>query len=269
MRHEQESVRSLCDGAIRHPVPATAGSGTLLPETVDVPMNLVRIRARVIATSVVMILFAAGCGGRSPDTGGDTALARDLAQVQMSGAGGSAGSGGIAAQPSAADSSSPPVVTDSTSAGSKALKDASAELPTVRGSHPPPTPSEARARRPASISPRHASDPCMSPVTTSQAACLTDGIRRSNARLAVASGSIARAFRRRQHIRQTAPEPEYLQKLRQSEIQWLEWRDAECKRRAAGFTGQLWATPRAKCIGDATESRVAELDRILGEIRKQ
>ncbi len=251
--------------------------GTLLPEATCVPMNLVRIRARLIVTSVVMSVFAAGCGGRSPDTGGDTSLARDLAQVQM---GGSSGSGGIAGSAGAGG-----IVGTPEDSGSVTLpaadtmvhaleQPAPATIPAGgpharRLVHTTMTSASARARTAARAPGDRVSDPCTSPVTANQTACLAEGVRRSNGRLDAVSVSISRAFRKRQRVKSRAPDPEYLVQLRRSEIQWLQWRDTECRRRAAGITGQLWAIPRAKCIAEETESRVAELEGILGEVRKQ
>ena len=125
------------------------------------------------------------------------------------------------------------------------------------------------AIRGARIVPAGVTDPCESPTSAMQTACLAQGIRRSNSRLASLYGSIVRAMRRQQRIPRAGRDPAYISQLRHAEDEWLAWRDSECTRRANGYSGKLWAVPRTQCIAEVTETRAAELDRVLQQVHQQ
>ncbi|MGI8403896.1 MAG: hypothetical protein ACR2OE_03865 [Thermomicrobiales bacterium] len=44
-------------------------------------------------------------------------------------------------------------------------------------------------------------------------------------------------------------------------------RDQECLRRTRGVGGALWAPARAKCLGEASDRRAAELEGMLRSAR--
>jgi uncharacterized protein YecT (DUF1311 family) len=190
------------------------------------------------------------CRGRSPDAGGDTALARDLAEAQL-------GAMATPARPSA------PAATDSVARTDVSLAALDTEV-TARIA--PPTP----PARSAAVVPKPShTDPCTLPAPTSQGACLARGVARSNARLGAVYRSIVRAVRKQQRVARRAPDPPYVAELGKAQRVWISWRDAECKRRASGAVEKLWAVPRSKCVGELTNTRVAELRGILSKVHGQ
>jgi uncharacterized protein YecT (DUF1311 family) len=237
----------------------------------------IRYIIQYVAVSVVVLVSFAACRGRSPDAGGDVALARDLAEAQL--AGFSASAGGRVAS----DSSDP---ADSAHAGG-AHADSARALPAR--ANDPPTPTEARstvrdpvARTASSrtVSSRKgqdrmgktvkqpATDPCASSESRDQNSCLSLGVARSDARLDSIYQLIVKAVRKQQRVPAGAADPPYATTLAHAERTWASWRDAECARVTRGKGGDQWAVPRAKCLATLTDERAAELTQILATALK-
>ncbi len=247
--------------------------GTLLPSVSRVSHFPLRAVALALCVSVPLI----GCRGRSPDAGGDTSLARDLAEVQMGASNAarpvSAMDTGVAQFDSLA--STPPTLPQPEAASSVGSALAASRMrATASAAHAAPsrvgsrTPASSLASSPASSRARE-TGPCASPATAMQTACLTAGIRRSNSRVASLYVSIVRAVRREQRVPEGGRDPAYVSQLRRAEDEWLAWRDSECKRRSSGYSGTLWAVPRTKCIAEVTETRATELDRVLRQAHRR
>lgn len=219
-----------------------------------------RSRVRRAAPAVALAALAlaslalAACGrSRAADAGGDTALARDLAIVQMetNRARDSAAQAlaRAASTPTPLDSTDsttpPPLPTDSSSTASQiasaAALPAAADTP-VHAAHVP-------------------SDPCDSPERASQLTCL----RRQ---LAEYDAPLNRAYQR--YIARLSDAPESrgggapaIRKLRESQRAWLTYRDQMCQRRLKGKESTLWAPARAACLGEYSTARTKLLSDML------
>jgi uncharacterized protein YecT (DUF1311 family) len=238
------------------PLASGIGYGILNPPPSVTPAGRLRHRDRtVIAIALVIPVIAAlGCGGsRAPDAGGDTALARDLAIVQME---------TNRARDSAADAlaraaSTPPAAVDS-----------SADSVTL----PPPVPVDtpraagARVATDTPIRVAHPSaDPCDSPAHDSQLACL----RR---KLAEYDAPLNRVYQRYIDRLRAAPANRgggapAVNKLRESQRAWLTYRDQMCARRLKGKEPKLWAPGRAACLGEYATARAKLLNDMLNGAR--
>ncbi|MDQ2890323.1 MAG: DUF1311 domain-containing protein [Gemmatimonadota bacterium] len=211
----------------------------------------------IVASVIVASPLLLGCSRRAPDAGGDTSLARDLAEVQMD---------ATARQP-ASDS------------GKEAASRQSAVEATTAPPLPAPLPKQvspsaaiqhpaAPPARPVASALRRSADPCTSPERASQAGCLAASVRRSNARVASVYVAIVHAVRAEQHAAPAAPDPPYVSQLHRAQSEWFPWRDSECKRRTGNDTGKLWGALRAKCILQLTDTRVGELRSVLAQVRR-
>lgn len=226
--------------------------GTLLPAAATVSHYFRRLAAGS--------LLVAACRGRSPDTGGDTSLARDLAEVQIAG---SASLGGRVTTES--DTVAQPTNSTAVTLSHPAVVSGGATSGVTDSAH---TAASSSRPRPAAPSRTRVLDPCSAPDSYDQSKCLELGLHNSNTRLNAIYESIVRAVRSEQRVPRR-PDPAYVTKLDQTERKWLSWRDSECERRAASDRVTLWAVPRTKCIAEVTDARAAELNRILAQLRRR
>lgn len=245
--HSFDSLASGIGNGILNPPPSVTRAGRLRHRD-----RTARVTALAIAL-VIPVIAALACGGsRAPDAGGDTALARDLAIVQME---------TNRARDSAADAlaraaSTPPAAADS-----------SADSVTL----PPPVPVDTTAARArvATDTPIHAvrpsADPCDSPGHDSQLACL----RR---KLAEYDAPLNRVYQRYIDRLRAAPANRgggapAVNKLRESQRAWLTYRDQMCARRLKGKEPKLWAPGRAACLGEYATARAKLLNDMLNGAR--
>lgn len=245
--HSFDSLASGIGNGILNPPPSVTRAGRLRHRD-----RTARVTALAIAL-VIPVIAALACGGsRAPDAGGDTALARDLAIVQME---------TNRARDSAADAlaraaSTPPPAADS-----------SADSVTL----PPPVPVDTTAARArvATDTPIHAvrpsADPCDSPGHDSQLACL----RR---KLAEYDAPLNRVYQRYIDRLRAAPANRgggapAVNKLRESQRAWLTYRDQMCARRLKGKEPKLWAPGRAACLGEYATARAKLLNDMLNGAR--
>lgn len=215
-------------------------------------------RLRSAAVTIIALLSFIGCRGRSPDAGGDVALAHDLAEAQLAGSSASAGGRVASDSTDVADSSSanaPPPVVATSSGADPQVRAASSRRTPVR------TPRVARKAKPA--------DPCASSESENQNRCLTSSVDRSNARLDSIYRLIVKAVRKQQRTPSGAADPPYVGTLGKDQKAWESWRDAECERVTHGKGGEKWAVPRASCLATQTDARAAELAQILAKVRQR
>jgi|SRR6185437_1398131 len=240
-------------------------SGTLLTAT-----PAVNNRHRHAAVVIIALLSFSACHGHSPDSGGDVALARDLAEAQL--AGSSASAGGRVASDSAdlassTDPGNPPAVArpaGDRTAAPLATRVAATNAVVASGASSRKTPDRARNR-----AKQTRADPCASSESQDQNRCLALSAHRSNVRLDSIYRLIVKAVRKQQRVPAGAADPPYAATLGQAEKTWTSWRDAECERVTRGKGGDQWAVPRARCLATLTDERAAELDRILRKARKR
>ena len=225
----------------------------------------VNSRHRHAAVVIIALLSFTACHGHSPDSGGDVALARDLAEAQL--AGSSASAGGRVASDSAdaapsSDAGNPPAVTPP---GAASLATRAA----VRNAVASAASSRKAVDRTRNRAKQTRTDPCASTESQDQSRCLALSAHRSNVRLDSIYRQIVKAVRKQQRVPAGAADPPYAATLGQAEKTWTSWRDAECERVTRGKGGDQWAVPRARCLATLTDERAAELDRILGKARKR
>lgn len=244
-----------------------------MPRPVPGPARLLWI----VALAASPMLNALACGRSSADAAADARLARDLAAVQFGGTAAASRSPGPAS-----DSMSPAApLADTThaAAGTLAAIPAATGTSTASAAAPPaetPAAAPARAapapaRRTARARSRSASradtslfGPCGSPAAAAQKACLAAYIEVNDARLNRVYRTLIATLRRRAGARS---EPESVRRLRTAQRAWIGYRDRECRRRTRGSEGPLWAPIRARCLGELSDARAAELAATLAHAR--
>jgi uncharacterized protein YecT (DUF1311 family) len=112
---------------------------------------------------------------------------------------------------------------------------------------------------PERLSPASSGDPCDSPAPVDQRSCLNRSIVQNDADLnRIYQDLLAQARK--------SGGPELEQRFRQTQRDWVNQRDTEC--RGSG-DGALWARERARCLADQSTRRTAELQRNLNSLRGQ
>jgi len=102
-------------------------------------------------------------------------------------------------------------------------------------------------------------DPCDSPAAVDQRSCLNRSIVQNDA-------DLNRTYQELLAQSRKSGGPELEQRFRETQRNWVNQRDAEC--RDAG-EGALWAKARARCLANRSEARTAELRRNLNGLRGQ
>lgn len=117
-------------------------------------------------------------------------------------------------------------------------------------------------RSPAAIRTTPASgDYCDSPTPADQRACLN--------RLIVANDAdLNRTYQELIAQARKSGGSELEERFRQSQREWINERDVNC-RQSESTDGRLWARARARCLGDYSSRRTAELQRSLSSLRGQ
>jgi uncharacterized protein YecT (DUF1311 family) len=224
----------------------------------------VNSRLRHTAVIATALLSFTACRGHSADSGGDVALARDLAEAQL--AGSSASAGGRVASDSV-DGASNSNASDPPAASAPVPAAVSVRTAVTRSASAASHKTPDRARKSRSSKPA-TGDPCTSSESDDQNACLSLSVHRSNTRLDSIYRLIVKAVRKQQRVPAGAADPPYATTLGQAEKTWASWRDAECQRVTHGQGGDQWAVPRARCLATLTDERAAELTQILQKARK-
>ncbi len=109
------------------------------------------------------------------------------------------------------------------------------------------------------LSPASSGDPCDSPAPADQRSCLNRSIVQNDA-------DLNRTYQNLIEQSRKSGGPELEQRFRESQRDWVNQRDVEC--RGSGG-GTLWARARARCLADHSAKRTAELQRNLNSLRGQ
>lgn len=150
------------------------------------------------------------------------------------------------------------------------------QILTPSGSQPrPPAASEPRiapprrardAPAPSTVPPSDinpaSGDPCDSPAADDQRTCLNRSIARSDANLNRVYGELTSQAR-------LSGGSELEERFRVRQRAWIITRDEECRRQTRSQEGELWARIRARCLGDYSARRTAELQASLNSLRGQ
>jgi len=217
---------------------------------------------------VFLALIVAGVGCKSKKQPGvasvaqDTMLLRDLAEANKNTAAASAvdnslstvrTTGGGALPTGVNDGSQPQTVVRPSPGGSQVLT-SPRPAPLKANDAPGPT------TVPIRLSPASGSgDPCDSPAAVDQRSCLNRSIAQNDADLNQTYQDLIAQSRK-------SGGSELEARFRESQRQWVNQRDAEC--RDIG-QGSLWAKARARCLADRSTTRAAELKRNLNSLRGQ
>lgn len=225
-------------------------------------------RARLGAVAVVAL--ASACQSKAPDAGGDTALARDLAQAQLR-----------SMQPSTERGEYPALHAGDTSrredtSGTVVVATSPDPGPPVVVPAPKPQGAQAPASTHQPVGPRVDHRPgdttsagaCGSPALAQQRACIAAHLAVSDARLNRVYGELISVLRERAHV-SAGPDPRMVRGLRSAQRAWIVARDRECQRRTRGVGGKLWAPPRAACLAEVSSRRADELAGMLREAKRR
>lgn len=102
---------------------------------------------------------------------------------------------------------------------------------------------------------------CASSAAADQRRCLLAYLSRSDAELDRTYQARIRQLRSEAGTPAGAPDPASVERLRTAQRAWLVYRDTECRNRNRGREGALWAPTRARCLGEFSQARAAELAR--------
>src|SRR5205085_400636 len=120
-----------------------------------------------------------------------------------------------------------------------------------------------RDRSPANSSAtRSRGDPCDSPDLTAQRYCLNRSIVANDA-------DLNRTYQELVAQARKSGGPDLEDRFRQSQREWINQRDSDCTAQTQSQDGKLWARARARCLGDYSSRRTAELQRNLSGLRGQ
>ena len=208
-----------------------------------------------LPAAVCLAFIAGGVGCRQSKKGPevasvaqDTMLLRDLAEANKN-----------TASAAAMDNSLNTVVRPSPS-GSEVLTSGPRLTPPLRAndaSGPTTVPTQLS---PASGSSSSSSgDPCDSPAAVDQRSCLNRSIVQNDADLNRTYQDLLAQSRK-------SGGPELEQRFRDSQRDWVNQRDADCRGKGEGA---LWAKARSRCLADYSAKRTAELQRNLNSLRGQ
>ena len=105
-------------------------------------------------------------------------------------------------------------------------------------------------------------DPCDSPAMSDQRSCLNRAIANNDAELNRVYQDLVRQARQ-------SGGPELEERTRQSQRNWIDRRDVECRQQNNVGDGRLWARGMARCLGEYSDRRVPELQRSLNQLKGQ
>ncbi|HUQ98672.1 MAG TPA: lysozyme inhibitor LprI family protein [Gemmatimonadaceae bacterium] len=110
--------------------------------------------------------------------------------------------------------------------------------------------------------PSPAGDPCDSPAMSDQRSCLNRYIAGNDA-------DLNRVYQDLVHQARASGGPDLEERFRQTQRNWVERRDVECRQQNSIADGRLWARGMARCLGNHSDRRVLELQRSLNQLRGQ
>lgn len=222
---------------------------------------------RFPAVLLIMVTIGATACGRSeaknePEaTVQDTMLLHDLAQANRNTAPLDADTMPVLVS-NRARPSSPAMIDVTGGVKPKRSTDTTQRPPANPGLRPPtrandaPEPTNVPVRGPGSP----IGDPCDSPAPEDQRTCLNRSIARADVDLnSVYQQLISQA--------RISGGEALEERFRQSEREWIDRRDSECRRRTRSQEGTLWARIRAACLAEYSARRTAELQESLNGLR--
>ena len=135
-------------------------------------------------------------------------------------------------------------------------------VPTQASDAPHPT-TVPLSRSPAnSLATRSSGDPCDSPSTTDQRYCLNRSIVANDADLNHTYQDLLEQARK-------SGGSDLEDRFRQSQREWVNQRDSDCRAQTPVESGKLWARALGRCLADYSSRRTGELKRNLSSLRGQ
>lgn len=219
-----------------------------------------------LPTAVCLALVTGGIGcsksNESPEVANvsqDTMLLRDLAEANKNTAAASAVDNSLTTIRTTGGGSLPETeVVRPSPSGSQALTSGPRLTPPLKAndaSGPTTVPTELSPASRSSTS----GNPCDSPAAVDQRSCLNRSIVQNDADLNRTYQDLIAQSRK-------SGGPELEQRFREAQRNWVNQRDAECRNVGEGT---LWARARARCLGESSDRRTAELRRNLNSLRGQ
>jgi uncharacterized protein YecT (DUF1311 family) len=126
------------------------------------------------------------------------------------------------------------------------------------------------ASGPASSAPDSSADSakapaCASPAADDQQRCLQSYLARSDVQLNESYQALITELKAEAGTRGGATEPPAVRRLRNTQRNWVTYRNDECRKRTASTEGPLWAPVRAKCLEEYSALRQREFDEALAK----
>jgi uncharacterized protein YecT (DUF1311 family) len=106
---------------------------------------------------------------------------------------------------------------------------------------------------------------CASPTVDDQQRCLQGYLARADLQLNKSYQALITALKAEAGTRANAPEPATVRRLRNTQRNWVTYRNDECRKRTASSEGALWAPVRARCIEEYSALRQREFDDALAK----
>lgn len=118
------------------------------------------------------------------------------------------------------------------------------------------------SRSPANSVSTRPSDPCESATNTDQRYCLNRAIVANDASLNSTYQDLLEQARK-------SGGSDLEDRFRQSQREWVNQRDSDCRAQVPVESGKLWARPLGRCLADYSSRRTAELRQSLNSLRGQ
>ena len=237
---------------------------------------------RVLAvTSLALVMVAVSCRkegeakSKVAQVAQDTMLLHDLAEANKNTAAAASSDNSLTTVRTSTDGS--PLVSDAspTPANRVLQRPVTSEEPVTPAANserltPPTRANDAPhpttvplSRSPAnSVATRSSDDPCDTPSMTEQRYCLNRSIATNDADLNSTYQDLLSQARK-------SGGPDLEERFRQSQREWVNQRDSDCRAQTPVESGKLWARALGRCLANYSSRRTEELRRNLSSLRGQ
>jgi len=106
---------------------------------------------------------------------------------------------------------------------------------------------------------------CASPAADDQQRCLEGYMTRADANLNRSYQALVAQLNSERGARAGTSEPATVRRLRNTQRNWVTYRNDECRKRTAASEGPLWAPVRARCLEEYSALRQREFDDALAK----
>ena len=148
--------------------------------------------------------------------------------------------------------------------GASTVTESSGELADARSDSTAPS----TAKNVSTAAPSAESDvgpSCASPAADDQQRCLEGYMTRADANLNRSYQALVAQLNSERGARAGTSEPATVRRLRNTQRNWVTYRNDECRKRTAASEGPLWAPVRARCLEEYSALRQREFDDALAK----